>query len=113
MPVYHKGVLLGRHRLDLVAAGTVIVELKSVKHFDDAHFAQVRSYLAASGLEVGLLLNFGGTRLGIRRVYIENQRRSIVGSVHHGFARPPMPGSVPDPESRGERVDLRDLQNGR
>ncbi|MEO6068505.1 MAG: GxxExxY protein [Gemmatimonadales bacterium] len=102
VPVYYKGVLLGRHRIDLVAAGTVIVELKSVKHFDDIHFAQVRSYLAASGLEVGLLLNFGGTRLGIRRVYSENQRRSLVGSVHHGFARPPMPGSTPELESPGD-----------
>ena len=89
VPVIHKGVLLGRHRLDLVVAGQVIVELKSVKHFDDIHFAQLRSYLAASGLEIGLLLNFGVTRLAIRRVYSENQRRGLLGSVHYGFPRPP------------------------
>lgn len=99
VPVMHKGVLLGRHRLDLLVAGQVIVELKSVKHFDDVHFAQLRSYLAASGLEVGLLLNFGVTRLGIRRVYSENQRRGLLGSVHRGFARPPRPDLPPSLES--------------
>lgn len=99
VPVTHKGVLLGRHRLDLVVAGQVIVELKSAKHFDDAHFAQLRSYLAASGLEVGLLLNFGPTRLGIKRVYSENQRRSILGSVRPGFPRRPTSPSAPTTES--------------
>lgn len=94
VPVLHRGVQLGRHRLDLVVRGMVIVELKSVKHFDDAHFAQLRSYLAASGLEVGLLLNFGGIRLGIRRVYSENQRRRVLGSVPPGFARPVGPDSA-------------------
>jgi GxxExxY protein len=99
IPVMHRGVLLGRHRLDLLVAGQVIVELKSVKHFDDIHFAQLRSYLAASGLEVGLLLNFGVTRLGIRRVYSDNQRRGLLGSVHHGFPRPPIPPSPTSPET--------------
>jgi GxxExxY protein len=98
VPVMHKGVLLGRHRLDLLVAGQVIVELKSVKYFDDIHFAQLRSYLAASGLEVGLLLNFGATRLGIRRVYSDNQRRGLLGSVHPGLPSPPMSGSAPLPE---------------
>lgn len=97
--VMHRGVLLARHRLDLVVAGQVILELKSVKHFDDIHFAQLRSYLAASGLEVGLLFNFGATRLGIRRVYSENQRRGIMGSDHRGFPRPALPRSASAPDT--------------
>jgi len=59
---------VGLHRLDLVVEAEVIVELKTVKEFDDVHLAQLRSYLKASGLKVGVLLNFAKATLKIKRV---------------------------------------------
>jgi GxxExxY protein len=61
-------VVVGQHRLDLVVENKIIVELKAVKELTDIHFAQLRSYLKATGLKIGLLLNFSKPRLEIRRV---------------------------------------------
>ena len=44
------------------------MELKVVKALEDIHYAQVRSYLNATGLHVGLLLNFNATTLVIKRI---------------------------------------------
>jgi GxxExxY protein len=69
------------HRMDLLVANTVIVELKSVENIDPIHVAQMITYLKLSGHHVGLLINFNVTLLkdGIRRVvlrYPEKTRRS-------------------------------------
>jgi GxxExxY protein len=61
-------VVVGVHRLDLVVGNQVVLELKAVKELTDVHFAQLRSYLKATGLKVGLLLNFSKPTLEIRRV---------------------------------------------
>jgi len=66
--INYNGVEIGQHRLDLVVENVIIVELKAVKGFADIHFAQLRSYLKATGLKVGLLLNFGKPTLEIKRV---------------------------------------------
>ena len=44
---------------DLICFGNVVVELKAVSVITDEHRAQLLNYLAATGLEVGLLINFG------------------------------------------------------
>jgi GxxExxY protein len=54
--VYFDGVDLGIHRLDLIAGEQVILELKAVKALEDIHFAQLRSYLKATGLHTGSCL---------------------------------------------------------
>ncbi|MGD0898728.1 MAG: GxxExxY protein [Thermoguttaceae bacterium] len=61
----------GVHRLDLLVEGEMVVELKAVKALEDLHFAQVRSYLRATGLHVGLLLNFNAPTLIVKRVVLE------------------------------------------
>ncbi len=66
--VDYLGVVIGRHRLDLVVEEKIIVELKAVKAFEDIHFAQLRSYLKATDLKVGLLLNFARPTLDIKRI---------------------------------------------
>jgi GxxExxY protein len=66
--IKYLGVVVGIHRLDLLVENEIIVELKAVKELTDAHFAQLRSYLKATGLKVGLLFNFGKPTLEIRRV---------------------------------------------
>lgn len=53
------GESVGEYRADLVVDHRVIVECKSVEHLVAAHDAQLMNYLKASGLPVGLLVNFG------------------------------------------------------
>ena len=66
--VKYDGVEIGRHRLDLIVADTIVVELKAVKNIEDIHFAIVRSYLKALGKEHGLLINFSKPVLEVKRV---------------------------------------------
>ena len=64
---YH-GKNVGTHRLDLVIEEKIIVELKAAKELTDAHFAQLISYLKATNLKVGLLLNFSKPTIEIKRI---------------------------------------------
>lgn len=59
-------------REDLVVGGEVILELKAVRSLDEIHHAQLLSYLKATGIRAGLLMNFGGVtlRAGLRRVVL-------------------------------------------
>lgn len=67
IPVYYKGEKLGRKRVDFVVEACM-VETKAKSAWEDAHYVQTLSYLKASGYEVGLLINFGGARLEVRRL---------------------------------------------
>lgn len=69
--VFFEGEEAGVHRLDLMVEGEIVVELKAVKVLEDIHFAQVKSYLKATGLHVGLLLNFNAPTLVIKRVVLD------------------------------------------
>ena len=66
--IWYDGIKAGEHRLDLLVDDRVIVELKAVPQFAGSHFAQVRSYLRACHLRVGLLLNFGDAVLRVHRI---------------------------------------------
>ena len=66
--IFYDNKEIGLHRLDLLVEGQVIVKLKTVKEFDDSHTAQLISYLKASGLKVGLLMNYAKEVLKIKRV---------------------------------------------
>lgn len=66
--IYYEGIKIGRHAIDLIVEDEVVVELKSVKALGNEQYAQVRSYLRASGLKIGLLINFAGERADYRRI---------------------------------------------
>jgi GxxExxY protein len=68
--VHYKGHIIKGLRVDLLVGGEVIVELKSVSSLPEVATAQVLSYLKATGLKRGLLINFGRSRLvdGIQRL---------------------------------------------
>ncbi|MDX2170135.1 MAG: GxxExxY protein [Deltaproteobacteria bacterium] len=71
LPILYDGMKLGAAlRMDLVAGGRVIVELKSVDALAPIHTAQMLTYLKLSGLRLGLLINFNVPVLhkGIRRI---------------------------------------------
>ena len=65
--VYYEGYRCGEFRPDLVVQDCVIVELKALSSLTEDHAAQLLSYLKASELEVGLLLNFGRKALEVKR----------------------------------------------
>ena len=66
--IAYKGEAVGKHRLDMVVADSVVLELKAVSGIADAHLAQAISYLTVSRLELALILNFGEPRLTWKRV---------------------------------------------
>ena len=61
--------VVGAFELDLVAGGLVILELKAIAALGTEQERQAISYLAASGLPVALLINFGTTRLQYKRIF--------------------------------------------
>jgi len=71
--VLYEAEKVGAHRFDFLIDNRVIVEVKAIKCLEDIHFSQVRSYLKAWNLEIGLLINFATTPLTVRRVYREKK----------------------------------------
>jgi GxxExxY protein len=64
--VSYDGRVIGEYIADVLVEDRIILELKSVKEFHPAHEAQLVNYLKATGLEIGLLINFG-ERVEIKR----------------------------------------------
>ncbi|MGH9745466.1 MAG: GxxExxY protein [Candidatus Acidiferrales bacterium] len=69
-PVKYKGTIVGDYFADVVVEGRVILEFKACAILESGHFAQLLNYLRASGIHVGLLLNFGRPRLEYRRCVV-------------------------------------------
>jgi GxxExxY protein len=61
--VWYGPSLVGKHRFDLIVNHIVIIELKASRCIAPIHILQMRSYLHASSLAFGILLNFGTTEL--------------------------------------------------
>ena len=68
--VKYKNAVVGEYFADIVVNGRVLVEVKAVRAMDETHQAQLLNYLKATGLGVGLILNFGTPRLGIKRMVL-------------------------------------------
>ena len=66
IPVFYDGVRVGKFDCDLLVEETVLVELKSVRAWDDVHTAQCLNYLTATRLPLCLLINFG-QRVDVKR----------------------------------------------
>ena len=71
VPVFYDDIEVGLHRLDLLVEDKIVVELKACRTIETRHIAVVRSYLRATDLNHGLVLNFSTAPLQIKRV-IEN-----------------------------------------
>ena len=72
VPLFYKGLLLSEHRPDLIVAGRVLVEIKSIARVEPVHLAQVLTYMRVTEVHVGLLLNFNVAvmRAGIKRLVL-------------------------------------------
>lgn len=75
LPVSYKGDVLGIYKADLVVDGKITVEIKSISRLNASHQAQALHYLAATGLELAILINFGASSLEHQRV-VKSQNKS-------------------------------------
>jgi GxxExxY protein len=69
LTVKFRGVIVGEFFADILVEGKLIIELKSVSALRPEHQAQVINYLKATGIAVGLLVNFGNPKLEYRRLH--------------------------------------------
>lgn len=74
IPVTFRGKRVGDFYADLLVDGRVIVELKAVRAIVPEHQAQLINYLNATGIEVGLLINFGNPKLELKRFTRSRER---------------------------------------
>jgi GxxExxY protein len=72
MPIFYKGEQIGTRRVDFLVEGVVSVELKATTVLEPVNLAQAINYLEAYNLQVGLLINFGNTKLEFHR--LENKK---------------------------------------
>jgi GxxExxY protein len=64
--VYYKNHIVGDYRADMITERQVIIELKAVNALLPIHEVQLVNYLSATGIDDGMLINFGADRLEIR-----------------------------------------------
>ena len=68
--VFYKEKTVGEYIVDILVEKKVIVELKTVEKFDKVHEAQLLNYLKASGIQIGLLVNFKHPKAEIKRMVL-------------------------------------------
>jgi GxxExxY protein len=66
--VHYKGVVVGDYDADLIVDGCVAVEIKAAPQYDKRDEAQLLNELKATGLKVGMLVNFGRAKLEYKRL---------------------------------------------
>lgn len=74
--VTYDHIIVGVFSADMVIENVVLIENKAVQKLATAHEVQLVNYLTATGINVGLLINFGGGRLEFKRkhrIYREKQ----------------------------------------
>jgi GxxExxY protein len=68
MKVIYAGEVVGDYIADIFVAESLIVEVKALQRLEKIHMAQCLNYLKALNLRIGLLINFGGRSVDIKRV---------------------------------------------
>jgi GxxExxY protein len=66
--IRYKNEIVGNYTADLVVAEKLLIEFKALSALSKEHDVQVMNYLKASRLSVGLLLDFGTSRVGVKRI---------------------------------------------
>lgn len=70
IPVYFEGNKVGNYIADIIVAGKILLELKTVENITEIHMAQVMNYLKATGIKLGIILNFKSSSLQQQRVIL-------------------------------------------
>ena len=83
IPVDYHGVRVGDYRADIIVEARLILELKAVTALNKKHEAQVVNYLTATGINDGLLLNFGTPSLQYKHKYrLMAKQNNLVNPVN-------------------------------
>lgn len=69
--VYYKDEVVGEYTADILVEEKVILELKTVERLDKIHEAQLLNYLRATGMQIGILINFRHTKAEIKRMVLD------------------------------------------
>ncbi len=80
MPIFYREEHIGTRRVDFLVEGVISVELKAIFKLEDVHYAQAINYLEAYNLEIGQLINFGGTSLDFKRLTNKKYKPLIVSN---------------------------------
>jgi len=83
MQVMYDGIVLGDYIADFLIEQRVVIELKAVEVITKAHEIQLVNYLTAIRYDVGLLINFGGSKIQVKRKFRELNRL-------HAIPHPPV-----------------------
>ena len=67
--VFYDGLPVCEYKADIIIDNRLILELKAVQNLCTAHEVQLVNYLTATGIDDGLLINFGGEKIDIRHKY--------------------------------------------
>jgi GxxExxY protein len=67
LAVKFRGILVGEFYVDILVEKKILLELKAASALSKEHQAQIINYLKATGIEVGMLINFGNPKLEYRR----------------------------------------------
>lgn len=68
--ITYEGAVVGDYFADVLVNDQVIIEVKALKEIAESHHAQLLNYLKATSKRVGLILNFGTSRMGIKRMVL-------------------------------------------
>ena len=83
IPVDYHGIRVGDYRADIIVESRLILELKAVTALNKRHEAQVVNYLTATGINDGLLLNFGTPSLQYKHKYrLRSKQNNLVNPVN-------------------------------
>lgn len=77
MDVMYKDIRVGGRRVDFLVEGNISVEIKALTALEPVHMAQAINYLEAYNLQIGLLINFGETKLKFHRLENKKYQNSI------------------------------------
>jgi GxxExxY protein len=87
--VYYGGGSVGEYFADIVVENKVIIEVKIADSICEAHIAQLRNYLKATEIEVGLLLNFGPEPKFARKVFSNDHKQFCIEIKIRANPQPP------------------------
>ncbi len=105
LEVYDGDVWVGRLYFDHLVEGCVVVEVEAFAHMlTNEQVAQVITYLAAAGLRVGLLINFGRKRLEFRRILAPKDVSNWKEHARRYVWRPPSAGPLPSRDGTDSRT---------
>jgi GxxExxY protein len=81
LQVMFRGIVVGDYFADILVENKILLELKAVNALTKEHFAQILNYLKATNLEVGLIINFGNSKLEYRRFDNKFMRSTTTSNI--------------------------------